>query len=175
MKYPRLHKFDNMETPKEALDYIIPYLDKNLTYWECCYGRGHMAKQLEKNGFKVIGNNKIDCLKEQPEDWNFLITNPPFSNNKDFIQRAIELNKPFALLIRLEHLGGKRAFELLKDLNFKIIIPKKRINYITPKMKQGIKVGGSPFHSIWLTYKVNLPKQINYIVQKLTTEGEGKE
>jgi hypothetical protein len=41
-------------------------------------------------------------------------------------------------------------------------------------MKQGIKVGGSPFHSIWLTYKVNLPKQINYIEQQLTTEGEGK-
>ncbi len=175
MKYPKLHKFDNMETPKEALDYIIPYLDKSLIYWECCYGRGHMAKQLESNKFKVIGNNKIDCLKEQPENWDFLITNPPFSNNKDFIQRAIELKKPFALLIRLEHLGGKRAFELLRDLDFKVIIPKKRVNYITPKMKQGIKVGGSPFHSIWLTYKVNLPKQINYIEEQLTAEGEGKE
>ena len=77
-------------------------------------------------------------------------------------------------MIRLEHLGGKRAFELLGDFNFKIIIPKKRINYITPKMKQGIKVGGSQFHSIWLTYKVNLPKQINYVEKQLTTEGEGK-
>jgi hypothetical protein len=163
MKFPKLNKFDNMETPPEAMDYIIPYLDRDLTYWECCYGRGHMANQLNKKGFRVIGNEKIDCLKKEPSNWDFLITNPPFSNNKDFIRRAIQLGKPFALLIRLEHLGGVEAMELLKDLDFKVIIPKKRINYIIPKMKQGIKVGGSPFHSIWLTYKVNLPKQINYL------------
>jgi len=30
-------------------------------------------------------------------------------------------------------------------------------------MIAGEKTGGSPFHSIWLTYKINLPKQINYI------------
>jgi len=166
MKFPKLNKFDNMETPQEAMEYIIPYLDSNLIYWECCYGRGYMAEQLKNKGFNVVGNSELDCLKEQPTNWDFLITNPPFSNNKDFLRRAIELKKPFALLMRLEHLGGVEAMELLKDINFKIIIPKKRINYITPKMKKGIKVGGSPFHSIWLTYGINLPKQINYMESK---------
>ena len=52
---------------------------------------------------------------------------------------------------------------LLKDLDFQLIIPERRINYITPKMLAGEKVGGSQFHSIWLTYGLNLPKQINYI------------
>jgi hypothetical protein len=59
------------------------------------------------------------------------------------------------------------ADEIIAPNNdLQVIIPKKRINYITPKMKQGIKVGGSQFHSIWLTYKVNLPKQINYEEKK---------
>ncbi len=97
-----------------------------------------------------------------------------FANSIEEAQkRAIELKKPFALLIRLEHLGGINAFNLLANLNFKLIIPKKRINYITPKMKQGIKVGGNPFHSIWLTYKVNLPKQINYMeLSKITLHSQ---
>jgi hypothetical protein len=163
MQYPKLHKFDEMFTPPEAINYIAPFLDKKLIYWEACYGQGHLASELRKRGLNVVGYNKMDCLKEQPENWDFLITNPPFSRNKDFIQRAIQLKKPFALLIRLEHLGGVKAMELLKDFDFQIIIPEKRINYITPKMQQGEKTGGSPFHSVWLTSGLNLKKQINYV------------
>ncbi|MEK6935976.1 MAG: hypothetical protein AABW67_04245 [Nanoarchaeota archaeon] len=162
-RFPKLNNFNEMFTPPEGMKYIIPFLDKKLIYWECCYGQGHMAKELEKNGFKVVGNKDIDCLKEQPKEWDFLITNPPWKTNKDFIRRAIELKKPFAFLIRLEHLGGVEALELLKDLDFHIIIPRNRINFITPKMLQGIKVGGSLFHSIWLTYGLKLSKQINFV------------
>ena len=163
IKFPKLNDFNEMFTPPEAMKCIIPFLNKDLIYWECCYGMGHMAKELDKNGFKVIGFKEMDCLKEQPENWDFLITNPPWKTNKKFIRRAIELNKPFAFLIRLEHLGGVEALALLKDLDFQIIIPRNRINFITPKMLEGLKVGGSPFHSIWLTYGLNLPKQINYM------------
>jgi len=162
-KYPKLHNFNDMFTPPKAIDYIAPYLKKDLIYWECCFGRGDMAKELIKRGFNVIGNDKIDCLKENPENWDFLITNPPFNGNKKFIKRAIELGKPFALLVRLEHLGGVEAMNLLKDIDFQIIIPEKRINYITPKMLLGEKVGGSQFHSIWLTKGLKLTKQITYV------------
>jgi len=163
MKYPKLHNFNEMFTPPEALDYIEKFLPKDKVYWEACYGQGHMAKELIKRGFKVVGKNTIDCLIEEPKDnWDIWITNPPFNGNKKFIKRAIELGKPFIFLIRLEHLGGVEAMRLLKDLDFKIIIPEKRINYITPKMMAGEKVGGSLFHSIFLTYGIDLPKQINY-------------
>lgn len=161
-KFPKLHNFNDMYTPPEAMKYIMPFLNKDLIYWEACYGKGHMADELKKNGFNVVGYENLDCLINSPNKWDFWITNPPFNGNKKFIKRAIELGKPFAFLIRLEHLGGVEAMRLLKELDFQIIIPEKRINYITPKMLAGEKVGGSPFHSIWLTYKVNLPKQINY-------------
>ena len=163
-KFPKLHNFNEMFTPPEAMDYICPFLDKSLIYWEACHGKGHMTNELRKRGFNVIGKENFDCLVYEPETkWDFWITNPPFNGNKIFIERAIQLKKPFAFLIRLEHLGGVKAMELLKDLDFKIIIPQKRINYITPKMIAGEKVGGLQFHSIWLTYKIKLPKQINYI------------
>jgi hypothetical protein len=109
MKYPKLSKFDEMFTPAKALDSITPFLNQKLVYWESCFGEGHLAKELIKREFKVVGRKDIDCLKEVPNNWDFLITNPPFSENKIFLKRAIELNKPFALLITLEHLGGEEA------------------------------------------------------------------
>ncbi len=164
VSYPSLVlKNIEMYTPDVAMDYICPFLDNKLTYWEACYGQGNMARALERRGFIVKGRRDMDCLVEQPNDWDFLITNPPFNGNKKFIKRAIDLGKPFAFLIRLEHLGGVEACRLLNDIDFKIIIPDKRINYIIPNKQSGEKTGGSPFHSIWLTYGVDLPKQINYI------------
>ena len=162
MNFPKLHNFNDMYTPESAINYIAQYLPKNKTYWEACYGKGHMAKVLSDKGFSVVGNENIDCLLEQPEAWDIWITNPPFNGNKKFIARAIELGKPFVFLIRLEHLGGVSACKLLKDLDFTVIIPEKRINYITPKMLEGQKVGGSPFHSVFLCHGIGTPKGIIY-------------
>lgn len=162
-KFPTLHKFNDMYTPPEAMDYIVPYLDKNLFYWEACWGQGHMARELISRNFLVVGHAGMDCFEQTPLYWQFLITNPPFSNNKKFLARFIELGKPFATILRLEHLGGVKAMELLTNLDFCVIIPEHRINFITPKMMRGEKVGGAQYHSIWLTYGVDLPRQINYV------------
>ena len=164
MEYPKLHNFNEMYTPPEALKPILLFLSKDKIYWEACYGPGHMADELRKNGLEVIGDKDIDCLNDTPiKDWDIFITNPPFNGNKKFIKRAIELGKPFAFLLRLEHMGGVEAFNLFKGLDIQIIIPQKRVNYITPKMMNGEKVGGSPFHSIWLTWGLKLPREINYV------------
>lgn len=161
-KLPKLHHFNEMFTPPEAMTSIINFLPKDKIYWEACYGLGHMAKELQKNGFNVVGDSSIDCLISQPSEFDIFITNPPFTGNKKFFKRAIELKKPFAFLCRLEHIGGVEAMKLFKDLDIQLLIPERRVNYITPKVMNGEKTGGSSFHSIWVTHGLNLPKQINY-------------
>lgn len=165
-KYPKLHNFNDMYTPPKAIDYIEPYLSKDIMYWEACYGKGHLAEELVKRGFKVVGYTDMDCLKTQPDEWDIWITNPPFNGNKKFIARAIELGKPFIFLIRLEHLGGVEALRLLGNIDFKIIIPEKRINYLTGKAG---KTNGSPFHSIFLTSGIDLKTDKQIVYQKLET------
>lgn len=161
-EYPKLHNFNDMYTPPEALLSIIEFLPKDKIYWEACWGMGHLAKELQNKGLMVVGNENMNCLNDQPEKWDIFITNPPFNGNKKFFKRAIKLKKPFVFLCRLEHIGGVEAKRLFKDLDIQIIIPEKRINYITPKMMNGENVGGSPFHSIWVTYGLSLSKQIIY-------------
>ena len=160
MSYPKLHNFNEMYTPPEAIDYIEKYLPKHWIYWEMCYGQGHLAKELTKRGFKVIGRD-VDCFLNIPEKFDCIITNPPFNGHNKFIEFAIKLKKPFVFLIRLEHLGGVKIYELLKDLDFSIVIPKRRIHYLTSISKTR-KKGTSPFHSIWLLHGIETKKQINY-------------
>lgn len=164
MEYPKLHNFNEMYTPPEAMKYILQYLPKDKVYRECCYWMWHMADELRKQWYNVIWNKDLDCLQYEPWlEYDVIITNPPFNWNKKFLKRCIELWKPFALLLRLEHLWGVEAMELLWNVDFQIIIPEKRINYITPKMMEWQKVWWSPFHSIRLTFGLWLSKQINYI------------
>jgi hypothetical protein len=44
----------------------------------------------------------------------------------------MSLDKPFAFLIRLEHLGGVEIMSMLRHYDFNVIIPERRIHYITP-------------------------------------------
>ena len=165
--FPTLHKSDmsqEMYTPDSALELILPYLDREKIIWEMCFGAGLMANFFSTKGFSVIGERNMDCLTTVPEKFDVIITNPPYRNNKDFLERAINLKKPFALLMRLEHLGGVRAKKLLENIPLKILIPERRINFITPKIRLGIKVGGSPFHTIWVTSGlVHDTRQIIYL------------
>jgi len=112
-----------------------------------CYGRGDMADVLKKAGHRVVGGENLDCFISHV-NFDLIITNPPYRNNKEFVKLAIKSKKPFAFLMRLEHLGGVEAFEIFKDLDVKILIPKRRIDFITSKTRENIKVGGSPFHTV---------------------------
>lgn len=163
---PKLSNFNELYTPPEGFAYIRDLLPKEWTYWEMCYGKGHLANAMRLEGFNVIGEPTWDCFLTNPgdgKDYDYIITNPPYKNNKEFIKRAIELGKPFALLIRLEHMWGIEAFNIFKDLDFQIIIPKKRINFITPKTYWTSKKSSASFHTIWLTWWFNLKKQITYV------------
>lgn len=164
-KYPKLANNNEMYTPPEAVQIILPFLPKDKVYREACYGMWHFAQELTRGGVEVVWHKDIDCLTSEPEqNWDIWITNPPFNGNKMFVDRAIELWKPFVFLMRLEHLWGVDAYDLLHDLDIQILIPKRRINYIKRMddgtLKQQVWI---PFHSIFITRGMNLPKQIMYI------------
>lgn len=173
---PTVTKWNNdLYTPPEGFEYIRPFLPKEWVYWEMCYGRGLLADAMRNKWFNVVGDGDLDCFSEpllidgKPFHFDYIITNPPYSNNKDFIKRCLELWKPFAILFRLEHLGWVGAYELFKDQDFEIIIPKKRINFISETNYQRflngepMKKSSSSFHTIWLTKGFNIWKPISWI------------
>ena len=146
---------DELYTPESAIDILLPYLKKDWTIWECAYGTGKLAKHLENKGFKVIGNNNINFLAmDIVNDFDCIITNPPFSEKINFIEKCYSHKKPFALLLPLTALEGIKIQTMFKENGIQILFPRGRIDFNGKKAPW--------FYTCWFTYGLNLPKELNY-------------
>lgn len=170
---------DLFSTPRYAVELLVPFLPDihtlNLVVWECACGDHHITKVLRECGYNVVESD----LKYAPEQ-NFLthktpprlpyvvVTNPPFSAKNQFLNRCIELDVPFALLIPISY--SKAVIDAIRFHGCQRITPTKRIDYITPTGLSGANGHTSYFHSFWLTRYLNIPKEMNEVFVELTTE-----
>jgi hypothetical protein len=91
---------------------------------------------------------------EQNYDYDYLITNPPFSIKDDVIERCLASGKPSVIVLPIDSLGGVRRHSLYKRYSYPTVyIPTKRINYIS---QDGQATRSNYFHSIILYF--NDPK-----------------
>ena len=147
---------DEIYTPKYALDILLPFIRGDWTrVWECACGTGKLAGYLEEEEFRVIEGN--DFLNEE-FDCDIIITNPPYSIKDKFLERAFKLGKPFAFLLPISALGGEKRIRLFMKYGLQMIIPTKRVNYITPNNGKS-----SWFHTAWFCGNMKLPKQLNFV------------
>ena len=155
----KANKSNDFQTPHEALIPLLPYLPKRI--WECACGMGILAIALKSWGFDIIAtdtNTGQDFLTWTPDkEYDCILTNPPYTLKDQFLKRCYELSKPFALLLPLTTLEGKRQ-KLLKEHGIEIVLLNKRVNFFTPS-GQGT---GSWFATAWFTNGLNLGKQLNY-------------
>ena len=149
---------DEIYTPEYALNPLLPYIKKFKVVWECAWGEGALATHLRKKGFEVRGSNVVNFFDDWHLVYDCIVTNPPYSKKDEFLKRAYELGKPFAFLMPLTTLEGIKRGALFKKYGLQLIIPNRRINFITPN-------GGSSswFATAWFTWGLNLPKDIMFV------------
>ena len=148
---------DEIYTPDYAINPLLPYLGIHTIIWDCAYGTGKLAEHLRNKEFTVIGESSADFL-DTDLDCDYIITNPPYSKKDEFLKRAFELGKPFAFLMPLTALEGIKRGALYKKYGLQLIIPNRRINFITPN-------GGksSWFATAWFTWGLDLPKDMLFV------------
>jgi len=82
---------------------IIKQYHKDKTIW--CPWDGEWSeyvKMFKQEGFNVVYSHideGKDFYKYEPENWDVLIGNPPFSNKAVMMERVLSFNKPFAVLL----------------------------------------------------------------------------
>lgn len=126
---------DEAYTPYYAASPIIKYVDPNLVVW-CPFDQEWSAyvKLLRENGNRVITshiNNGLDFFNYEPEYYDIIITNPPFSCKDEVIERLYELNKPFAILLPLNSLQGRNRYENFKN-GIQLLAFDQRIDFHDP-------------------------------------------
>ena len=159
-------KNDLYYTPEWTIESIIEYIPKDFKVWECCCGKKNISNVLEKNGYKVISTDieideKYDFLKYEPEEeYDIIITNPPFSIKNKIIEKCYKLKKPFILLMTTSGIESQKRIKMYKKNGISFLLPSRRINYYSNYKK---KKTSSPFYSWWFCYKIPNIKENTFI------------
>lgn len=158
---------NDFQTPPEALNPLIPYIDPNWLIWECSSGKGNLVKGFHDRGVKVIGTDilygeEYDFLKYTPTSFSYdaIITNPPFSLKQQFLERAYDIGKPFAFLLPLTTFETGKRQELFKKYGVQVIFFDRRINFETPNQ---VEKSSAWFATAWFTWGLNLPNDLNFV------------
>ncbi|MBO9694562.1 hypothetical protein, partial [Chryseobacterium sp.] len=147
-------------TQERAVLPILKYIPENAVVW-CPFDKqfSNYVRLLEDRGNKVIYSHiedGKDFFEYEPEYYDMIISNPPYSLRESILVRLYELGKPFALLINEAGLfDSKIRYNLLKDNPFEMMIFNKRIGYF----REGEDLKSVPFKSIYLCSKM-LPEKL---------------
>jgi hypothetical protein len=142
---------DEVYTPAYAVTPLIKYLkifNPNATIW-CPFDQSYSkyVEVLTEAGFKVIAthidNGQNFFIYEPDENYDIIVSNPPFSLKDSVLKRLDELGKPYAMLLPVPTLQGQTRFPYLKDIQY--LGFDKRINYYKDlsmtKTQDGVSFG----------------------------------
>ncbi len=155
---------DEVYTPEYAVKPILKYIQPNQVVW-CPFDKedSEFVKLISQNN-KVVYSH-IDegqnFFYYEPNHYDVIISNPPFSCKDDVIKRLYELGRPYAVLLPIPSLQGQARFPYMTDCQ--ALIFDKRINYYTSPEKKEVQKGVS-FGSFYLCRNF-LPKDL--IFEKL--------
>lgn len=135
---------DEVLTPYYAVKPILEFIPKDKIIW-CPFDKkwSVFVKLLQQNGNKVIYSHideGKDFFEYEPEEYDMIISNPPFSCKDRILERCYNLNKPFMLLLPANAIQGKFRVNLFEKYGLELLIYDLRIDYHTKgNMKQTTK------------------------------------
>ena len=142
---------DEQYTPRYGVEILLQHIEhlKDKIIW-CPFDRedSQFVKVLSDNGFKVIHSHiddGQDFLTYEPEQWDIIISNPPYTEKRKYWERALDLKKPFALLLPLNILSDSVINATMKERErereFQLLIPSRRMRFYNRKTGE---VGNQP-------------------------------
>ncbi len=128
-------KNDELYTKREGVLPLLKFLEpfKNKIIW-CPFDtvESEFVKIFKENGYDVAYSHIAygqDFYTFEPENWDILISNPPFTNKRGIIERALSFKKPFALLLPITWLNDSAPAEVFKGRNFQILSFDRRMTF----------------------------------------------
>jgi hypothetical protein len=161
---------DECLTPSYGVTPILEFIPKKAIVW-CPFDTedSEFVKQISKTN-KVI-HSHISQGKNfytyEPEHWDVIVSNPPFTNKRKVFERALSFEKPFALIMTNTWLNDSAPKQLFAEKDLQMLMFDKRIEFIQAQEKTKNKV---TFSSSYYCYNF-LPKQI---IMKKLIKGEQK-
>ena len=150
---------DECYTPEYAVKPILEYIPKDAIVW-CPFDtdESHFVKQISQTNHVEYShlNKGEDFFQYEPDDWDMMVSNPPFSRKKKFFERALSFNKPFALIMTNTWLNDSAPKQLFKEKDLQLLMFTERMEFVNPNGQVNNKITFSSSYYCWNF----LPKQI---------------
>ena len=150
---------DECYTPDYAVKPILKYIPEGSIVW-CPFDteESEFVKQISKQNdveYSHISTGH-DFFDYEPDEWDIIVSNPPFTNKRKYFERALAFNKPFALIMTNTWLNDSAPKQLFKDKDLQLLMFDKRMKFISPDGRDNDKITFSSSYYCWNF----LPKQI---------------
>ena len=159
---------NELYSPYYVVDHIVKYIPKDKIVW-CPFDEEWSAfyQRFKELGYKVVRSSLAegqDFFEYEPEQWDVIISNPPFAVKDKVLERLYSFNKPFAVLLPLNSLQGSKRFKFFQR-GIQMLSFDSRVCYHNKdNMDKPIK--GSPFATAYFCRNV-LPKDL--VLEELIT------
>jgi len=116
----------------------------------------NFVKYGEAHKYEILYNMQDWLINDY--EYDYLITNPPYSIKDLVIEKCLQSGKPSALVLPIDSLSGKKRHSLYKQYGYPTVyIPTRRINYIS---KDGLTTRSNHFVSIILIFNDALGQRV---------------
>ena len=128
-------KNDECYTPAYAVQPILEYIPKDAVVW-CPFDTvdSEFVKLISQTN--VVVNSHLESGKDffeyEPQQWDIIVSNPPFTNKRAFFQRALDLGKPFALLMANTWLNDRAPMQLFEERGLQLLLLDRRTEFVQP-------------------------------------------
>ena len=150
---------DECYTPDYAVRPILKYIPKDAIIW-CPFDTSdsEFVKQISQQNQVVYSHifNGQDFYTYEPDNWDIIISNPPFTGKRQIFERALSFNKPFALIMTNTWLNDSAPKKLFKEKDLQLMMFDKRMMFHMANGSNNSKITFSSSYYCWNF----LPKQI---------------
>jgi hypothetical protein len=162
---------DECYTPDYAVFPILKYIPLGATVW-CPFDtkKSEFVKQISKTNAVTYSHLDYDqdFFQYEPNWWDIMISNPPFTGKRKIFERALSFNKPFALIMANTWLNDSAPVQLFKDRGLQLLMFDKRIRFKLSNGQDNSKITFSSSYYCWNF----LPQQIIMEFLKINKSGE---
>jgi len=151
----RKGKTDEWFTPLGAVVKIVDIISSGAVVW-CPFDteESNFVKELSKTNKVVFSHidNGEDFFDFEPNKWDIIVSNPPYSLRNKILERAFSFGKPFALLMNTNGLfDSKIRWELFKNNDFTLFYLQGRTPFMNEDM---VLMESPPFQSAYICSKI---------------------
>lgn len=154
-------KNDECYTERYAVEPLLEFLEpykKSIIWCPFDTKESEFVKVFEENGFKVVHSHIAEgknFFTYEPEEWDLLISNPPFTGKRDIFKRALSFGKPFALIMTLTWLNDRTPMKIFRNKDLQLLMFEERMNF-KGQAKKAKQISFSSAYYCWNF----LPQQI---------------